>query len=155
MAMLLAPFGVAALLILLWPRTTGLQGPVQITVLGVTNDASGGTWALLCATNGTSRLFVRGRSEIERQAFPSNQTTVVQITSVDYLKPGQAIFFSVKTPVPRQPWRLNFIYIGQLTVLERLKEGLAWFWYRRGFHVSEKRLRLTPVRDVTTGWIND
>jgi hypothetical protein len=144
MAILLAPFGFAALLILLWPRTTSLQGPVQISVLGVTNDASGGTWALLCATNGTSRLFVRGRSEIEWQAFPSNQTTVVQITSVDYLKPGQTISFSVKTPVPRQPWRLNFIYLGQLIALERLKEGIGWFWYRRGFQVSKQAITAHP-----------
>ncbi len=150
---LLAGLAVGALAIIFWPPAPA--GAVNITLLCVTNDAVGRRLALFSATNGTKRLFVRGRSQIEVQANGSNEVRVVQITNVDYLKPGQSIVFPVRSPAPGRAWRLNFYYLGQRSSLENLEEGIAWFLYHRGFRISDKRLRLTPVRDITTTWIND
>ena len=153
---LLAGLAVASTVIFFWPAATVGGGTVNITLLSVTNDAAGRRLAVFSATNGTKRLFVRGRSHIEVQENGSNEVTVVQITNVDYLKPRQSVVFSVRSPAPPgRAWRLNFYYLGQRTSLENLKEQIGWFLYHRGFRISEKRLRLTPVRDVTTAWIND
>jgi hypothetical protein len=152
---LLAGLAVASLAIFFWlPASTG-GGAVNITLLSFTNDAAGTRLAVFSATNGTKRLFVRGCSQMEVQGKGSNEVTVVQITNVDYLKPGQSIVFSVRSPARGWAWRLNFYYLGQRTSFENLQEQIAWFLYHRGFRISEKRLRLTPIRDITTEWIND
>lgn len=151
---LLAGLALGSLVIFFWPPAT-VGGGLNITLLSVTNDAAGKGFAVFSATNGTNRLFVRGRSQVEVQGTISNEVTLVQITNVDYLKPGQSIVFSVGCPAPGRPWRLSFYYLGQRSTLENLREQIAWFLYRRGVPVSEKQLRLTPVRDFTTGWIND
>jgi hypothetical protein len=144
-----------ALAIFFWLRATSDIGTIKVTLLSTTNDASGTSVAVFSVTNETKRLFVRGRSQIEVQGNASNEVTLVQITNVDYLKPRQSIVFSVRSPAPGRAWRLNFFYLGQLSLLERLRENFAWFLYRRGFRISDKRLRLTPVRDITTGWVNE
>ncbi len=138
-----------------WPGPASGTGLVKIRLLTVTNEAGGETLAVFCVTNGTKRLFVRGRSQIEVQGNGSNEVRAVQLRKVDYLKPRQSIVFSVRTPAAGGAWRLNFLYLGQLSLLERLKEGMAWQLYDRGIPISEKKLRLTPVCDVTTRWIND
>ena len=152
---LLVLLAVAGLVAIFWPPAIGGKSPVNVMFLAATNDATGAKWMVFCATNGTKRLFVRGRSEIELQATPSNQTTTVQITNVDYLKPGQSATFSMRSPASGQSWRLNFTYLGQFGRLESLKYETGWFLYRRGFRIPVNRLPSYDVREITTQWINE
>jgi hypothetical protein len=115
---------------------------------------SGTRIALFSASNGTDRLFVRGRSEVEVQGSISNQVTVAQITNVDYLQPGQSLRFSVPCPADASPWRLKFYYIGQFHSLESLKYEIGWGLKRSGFGVPSDRLPKHDVREITTEWIS-
>jgi len=152
---LVAVLTVAGLVAIVWPPAIGGKSPVNVMFLSTTNDGTGAKWMLFRATNGTKRLFVRGRSEIESQGTPSNQTTTVQITNVDYLKPGQAITFSMRPPVSGQPWRLNFTYIDQFGGLESLKYETGWFLHRCGFRIPVNNLPRHDIREITTQWLND
>ncbi len=135
-----------------WPVAN--VGTVSVRLICVTNDATGTRLAMFSATNQTKRLFVRGHSEIEVQGNASNEVKAIQIRKVDFLKPGQCIIFSVRSPAAESNWRLNFLYMGQLSFVERLKQAFAWFLHDHGVPVPEKRLRLTPVRNVTTEWVH-
>jgi len=152
---LLAALVAAASAALFWPPPTAVKAPVNVTFLAATNDGTGAKRMLFCATNGTRRLFVRGSSAVELRGTPSNQTTVVQITNVDYLKPGQSVSFSMRSPVLGQPWRLNFTYIGQFGRLESLKYEAGWALYRHGFRILVNELPRHDVRESTTQWINE
>ncbi len=110
---------------------------------------------MFCATNGTKRLFVRGRSELEVRDFPSNQTNVVQITNVDYLQPGHSVTFAIPMPAKGHSWRLNFLYDGQFNFLERLDFETRWWLHQHQLLVEMNRLPRHDVRCISTEWIND
>ena len=151
----LALLAVAGLLALFWGAPKGGKALVNVTFLAATNDGTGAKWVLFSASNSTERLFVRGSSEIESQGTPSNQTTSVQLTNVDYLKPGQSITFSMRSPALEQPWRLNFKYIGQFGRSESLKYEAGWSLHRHGFRIPVNKLPQHDVREITTQWINE
>ena len=140
--------------LVVWPPSQS-KGTVTITFRALTNDATGARMALFSATNGTGRLFVRGRSEIEVQGTLSNQVTVTQITSVNYLKPGQSVSFLVPCPSEGAPWRLKFHYIDQFGRLENIKYELGWALYKKGVRVPVNRLPRHEIRELTTEWTSE
>jgi hypothetical protein len=107
-------------------------GSVSVRLLSLSNDARGNLVALFLATNGTDRLFVRGRSELETQRATSNVISVLQITNVDYLKPEQAVTFAIPCDGWLDPWRLRFHYIGQFHRREEIVYESGWLLQHKG-----------------------
>ena len=120
----------AIMLLVLLPAPR--QGSVSVRLLTLTNDAGGNRLALLSATNGTDRLFVLGRAELEWRRGTSNVISVLQITNVNYLKPGQAITFAIPCDGWLDPWRLRFHYMGQFHRREEIVYESGWLLERKG-----------------------
>jgi hypothetical protein len=146
----------AAIAVLLFRLPQSKQGSVSITFLTMTNDSGGRRSALFLASNDTARLFVRGRSELELQEGPSNVVSVLQITNVDYLKPGATITFTVPSDDRTNPWRLNFHYIGQFDRHQEIVYETGWLLRRCGLFPESWISRL-PHREeykLTTEWVS-
>ena len=154
---LLALVLAAIMLLILLPPPR--QGSVSVRLLTLTNDAGGNRLALFLATNSTDRLFVRGRSELERRSGTSNVTSVLQITNVDYLKPGQAITFAIPCDGWIDPWRLSFHYMGQFHLREEMVYESSWWLQGKGL-VPDRWSGMTwlPRHEeykLATEWVSD
>ena len=148
--------GFVVVLILHPARSTG---SVSVSFLMLTNHASGKRWALFFATNSTNRLFVRGRSEVERRGETSNVVSVIQITRVDYLQPGQGTVFEIPCDGWADPWRLRFLFSGQFHQGEAMVYEYGWKLDRMGL-IPERwsDMRWLPRHEeyeLTTAWVND
>jgi hypothetical protein len=119
-------------IILLVLRPPPRQRSVSVRFLTLTNDVGGNLLALFLATNSTDRLFVRGRAELETRRGTSNVISVLQITNVDYLKPGQEIIFAIPCESWLDPWRLRFYYMGQFHRREEIVYESGWLLQRKG-----------------------
>ena len=137
-------------------RTTG---SVSVSFLMLTNHASSKRWALFSATNSTNRLLVRGRSELERRGATSNVVSVLQITRVDYLQPGQGIVFEIPCDGWLDPWRLRFFFSGQFHDDEAMVYECGCKLDRMGLipdrWADMKWLPRHQEYEVTTAWVND
>jgi hypothetical protein len=154
---LLTPVIAAIMLLVLLPAPR--QGSVSLRLLTLTNDAGGNRLALFSATNGTDRLFVRGRSELESRRGTSNIISVFQITNVDYLKPGQAITFAIPCDGWLDPWRLSFHFMGQFHRREEIVYESGWLLARKGF-VPDQWSGMTWLPrheeyELATEWVSD
>jgi hypothetical protein len=135
------------------------KGSVSVRFQSVTNDAAGNRLALFIATNSTDRLFVRGYSELELRNRPSNVVSKLQITNVDYLKPGQGITFAIPCTEEESPWRLKFYYMGQFHRREAMVYEFGWFLQRNGLVPPRWRgMNWLPRHEaykMATEWVRD
>jgi hypothetical protein len=154
---LLTLFIAAIMLLVLAPAS--IKGSVSVRFLTLTNDAAGKRQALFLATNSSNRLFVRGRSELECGRGTSNIISVLQVTNVDYLKPGQAITFAIPWNNWPGPWRLRFDYMGQFHRREAMVYESSWWLQRKGL-VPDRLSGMTwlprhEMYELTTEWVSD
>jgi len=136
-------------------RPASQQGSVTVRFVSITNDATGARFALFQAQNTTDRLFVRGRSELERPDGKSNVVEVLQITNVDYLQPGATTTFTVPC-VDDGKWRLNFHYLGQVHRREQIVYEAGWYLRRQGLLPENMDMSWLPQRrefKFSTEWV--